>query len=185
MIQFPHLRLKKGFTAILLCSITCVAMAQTDSAYRQLPATRQKVPLYIINSDIIGGGGSINVSNIKAINVLKGNVPDLARYKNLDKYGVIIFILKDSVKVEAKSFNDIKLWLNMKGEVDFTVDGFFVDNKNLRVATADINEINVIKKDQQNKLLNNVINVWTIPPGSRKGEAPHSNPGKSGEIYIR
>jgi hypothetical protein len=185
MIRFPHFLFKKGLSAILLCSGAYTAIAQTDSVYRQLPAAREKVPLYIINSDIIGGGGSINVSNIKAINVLKGNVPDLARYKNLDKYGVIIFILKDSVKVEAKSFNDIKLWLNMKGEVDFAVDGFFIENKNLRIATADINEINVIKKDQQNKLLNNVINVWTIPPGSRKGEAPHSNPGKPGEIYIR
>ena len=185
MMKLSYLAFKKGLAFMLLCLSTVLVKAQTDTTYRHLPATREKIPLYIISPNIIGGGDAVNVNDVKSLNVLKDHAVT-PPFKNLDKYGVIIITLKETIKVDTKSFNDIKLWLNIKGEVDFAVDGFFIDDKSLLIATASINEINVIKKNPQNKLANTVINIWTLEPGTRKGFVPPPpGAGKPGEIYIR
>jgi hypothetical protein len=177
--------LKKAILLLVLCSFTTIAFAQldtlTNSTYRHLPDAREKVPLFIINNNIIGAL-NVNPNDIKAISVFKGadNIPPML--KNLDKYGIIMITLKKGINVPAKSFNDIKQWLGIKTNVKFAVDGFYVDDTRLMVGTQSIYDINIIRDD---KGAASTINIWTMAPSSRKGNPPPPPNGKPGEIYIR
>jgi hypothetical protein len=174
------------FISLLSFSSAC-AMAQTDTIYRHLPDTRQRVPLYVINNHIIGSGLNINPNDIESINVFKGteNIPP--QFRNLSKDGILFINLKKGIEIKTRSFKEIKDWLDIKEGVKFAVDGYFVYDMNLVIATASICQVDVIKKQQQNKSVPDVINIWTLEPGARKGNAPGApHPmDKPGEIYIR
>lgn len=161
-------------------------MAQSDTIYRHLPVTREKQPLFIINHHIIGFG-NISPNDIDSIQVFKNsNIP--ANLKNLDKYGVILVVLKKNIVVKTKSFHEIKEWLGITGNVKFAVDGFFIDDESLLVSTQSITEINVIKNNSTpGKIEDTVINIWTLEPNVRKGSLnlPVKSTDKPGTIYIR
>ncbi len=179
--------LRKAILLIMLCSCATVAMAQRDTlkdtVYKHLPDARVDNPLIVINDHIIGAL-NVNPNDIKSINVFKDkdNIPP--GLKNLGKYGIIMVTLKDGIKVPAKSFDDIKQWLDIKGDVKFAVDGFYVNDQSLLVSTQSVFEINVLR-DTKGEVT--AINVWTLAPGARKGgiQSPRPANAKPGEIYIR
>jgi hypothetical protein len=177
--------LRKAVLLLALCSFTTITFAQQDplkdTVYRHLPDAREKVPLFVINDNIIG---ALNISpnDIKAISILKEpNIP--GRLKNLGKYGVVLVTLKDGIKVPAKSLEEVKQWLGINNKVKFAVDGFYVDDATLMIGIQSIFEMNVIRDDKGSA---STINIWTMAPSSRKGNPPPPPPnGKPGEIYIR
>jgi hypothetical protein len=186
MMKLSYLVFKKGLASILLCLSTVLAMAQTDTVYRHLPEAKQRTPMYVINNHIIGSGLNINPNDIEAINVFKGaeNIPP--QFRNLSKDGILFINLKKGIEIKTRSFKEIKDWLDIKEDLRFAVDGFYVDDMNLAVAVSSICQLEVIKKQQQNKSVPDVINIWTLEPGSRKGFMPPPPiAGKPGEIYIR
>ncbi|SEO97509.1 hypothetical protein [Mucilaginibacter sp. OK283] len=186
MMKLDHLTFKKGLGFILLCFSTVLVKAQADTVYRHLPDARQRIPLYVINNQIIGSGLNINPNDIEAINVFKGteNIPP--QFRNLSKDGILFINLKKGIEIKTRSFKEIKDWLDIKEDVRFAVDGFYVDDMNLAVAVSSICQLDVIKKQQQNKSVPDVINIWTLEPGSRKGFVPPPPvAGKPGVIYIR
>lgn len=178
--------MKKLIIILLVCFKSLLVIAQSDTVYRHLPVTREKQPLFIINSNIIGFG-NINPKDVDSVKVFKNStIP--ANLKNLDKYGVILVILKKNIVVEAKSFGEIKEWLGITGNVKFAVDGFFIDDESLLVSTQSISEINVIKNNNAaGQQKDTVINIWTLEPNARNGNAhfPAKGTDKPGTIYIR
>jgi hypothetical protein len=176
--------LRKAVLLLALCSFTTITFAQQDplkdTVYRHLPDAREKVPLFVINDNIIG---ALNISpnDIKAISILKEpNIP--GRLKNLGKYGVVLVTLKDGIKVPTKSLEEVKQWLGINNKVKFAVDGFYVDDATLMIGIQSIFEMNVIRDDKGSA---STINIWTMAPSSRKGNPPPPPNGKPGEIYIR
>jgi len=186
MMKLSYPTFKKGLALMLLCLSTVLVKAQTDTVYRHLPDARQRIPAYVINNHIIGSGLNINPNDIEAINVFKGaeNIPP--QFRNLSKDGILFITLKKGIEIKTRSFKEIKDWLDIKEDVRFAVDGFYVDDMNLVVATSSICQLEVIKKQVQNKLVPDVISIWTLEPGSRKGFVPPPPiVGNPGEIYIR
>jgi hypothetical protein len=174
----------KNIFLLLLCSISIHSLAQ-DTTYRKLPDTRVNMPLCIINSRIIGWVDILNPDSIKNVNVYKDNQTP-KNLKNLGQYGIVI--ISTSQYIKTKTFSEIKNWLDLEGNIKFAIDGFFVDDESLLIATNSINEINVIKNPTEI-----VVNIWTLPTGRRKGEiVPHPQTSLDiipqfppGTIYIR
>ena len=161
-------------------------MAQSDTVYRHLPVTREGVPLFIINGHIIMNVNDINPNDITAINILEdSNIP--ANFKNLSQYGVVTVTLKKTIKTQTKSLREIKEWLDIKADTKFAVDGFFIDDKNLMVATPSLTEINILKNnDLSGHLKDVVINIWTLNPANRRYvPGKRLSTDKPGVIYIR
>lgn len=186
MMKLSYPTFKKGLAFMLLCLSTMLVKAQTDTVYRHIPDAKQRIPTYVINNHIIGSGLNINPNDIESINVFKGaeNIP--SQFRNLSKDGILFITLKKGIEIKTRSFKEIKDWLDIKEDVRFAVDGFYVDDMNLAVATSSICQLEVIKKRVQGKSVPDVINIWTLEPGSRKGFVPPPPiVGKPGEIYIR
>ncbi|MES2277990.1 MAG: hypothetical protein V4592_18320 [Bacteroidota bacterium] len=172
---------------IALVFLCHTAIAQTDTTYRYLSNAKQSAPLVVINSHIIGGLNSVLPGNIDSIHILKSRADMPANLKNLGKYGVILVKLKKKAKIETKSFREIKKWMNINGGAKFAVDGFFVDDENIVVATRAITQIDVIRDKPEDDLADVVINVWTLAPQGR-GPLKHGErlpTDKPGVIYIR
>lgn len=192
--------MKKLFTIVLAVFIVSMAMAQSDSTnaiksklttnvgdsvYLHLPDAKDKQPLYIINSNIIGGLSYLNPNDIASLTVLKGrDIP--ANLANLGRFGLVSITLKKGVKFETNTFNDIKKKFAIKGKVRFAVDGYFVSDESLLLSAKDINEINVTWKKNKDTLFDVTVNVWMLEPEARKGIIYKSNPNdKPGTIRIR
>jgi hypothetical protein len=170
----------KNIFLLLLCCISIRSLAQ-DTKYHKLPDTRENMPLCIINSRIIGWVDILNPDSIKTFNVYKDNQTP-KNLKNLGQYGVLLISTNQYIK--TKTFAEIKNWLDLEGNVKFAVDGFYVDDETLLIATSSIKEINVI-----NNVINNstevVVNIWILPTGRRKGEFIPNPKAPPGTIYIR
>ncbi|HMG10554.1 MAG TPA: hypothetical protein VK609_18710, partial [Mucilaginibacter sp.] len=110
-----------------------------------------------------------------------------ANFKNLSQYGVVTVTLKKTIKTQTKSLREIKEWLDIKADTKFAVDGFFIDDKNLLVATPSITEINILKNnDLSGHLKDVVINIWTLNPANRRYvPGKRLSTDKPGVIYIR
>ncbi|HEY2582016.1 MAG TPA: hypothetical protein VGI43_09420 [Mucilaginibacter sp.] len=179
--------MKKLFLSTIFCIVSVATFAQ-DSTYKKLPEARTNVPLVIINSNIIGGLTELNPSLIQSINVYKGEkVP--ANLKNLGMYGVIAIETKQIVK--TKSLQEIKAWFEVVGNVSFAIDGFFVTDESLMIATSDIAGINIISLPEKkgDMIINEmVINIKTRfavekKPGPQDVKRNPNDP--PGTIYIR
>jgi hypothetical protein len=171
--------MKKIILVFFLCFGCCLVSFGQDTAYRHLPQTKEFWPTFIINSTIIAGNlDSIPPNQISKIDVLKKPIPIPANLKNISKYGVIMIYTSQDVK--TKTFAEIKNWLNINGNVKYAIDGFFTDDETLLVATNSIKEIDVIKESTEN-----VINIWTLPAGRRKGEFVPNPKDPPGTVYIR
>jgi hypothetical protein len=166
----------KNIFLLLLCCISIHSLAQ-DTTYRKLPVAKLNVPTYMINSRIIGGVDGLNPDSIKTINVYKDKtVPE--NLKNLGQFGIVLISTNQYIK--TKTFAEIKNWLDLEGNIKFAVDGFYVDDETLLIATNSIKEINVI-----NNATEVVVNIWTLPIGRRKGEFVPPPQTPPGTIYIR
>jgi len=193
--------MKKLITVLITVFSISIAVAQTDSVYtvksfyagnapdsvyHHLPDAKENTPTYIVNNNIISNLNSIDPNTITGIEVLKDNarIPD--NLKNLNKYGLVKVNLKADIKIETKSFKAIGQWLNMKGPVKFAVDGFFIDDENMLIATDSILGIDVISNKFNKTEAGATINVWTLSPANRKGLLQVKRPtDKPGVIYIR
>ncbi len=180
--------LKTAIAVIFWCFNSAFAIAQTDTAYRYLPDAKQHTPFYVVNDNIITSGlNFVNPIDIDNIYVWKDKAQIPPRLSNLVKDGIIMIKLKKDIKVKTRSFKEIKEWLDIKEDVKFAVDGFYVSDTSFVVATASICQVDVIKKQLQTTWVPEAINIWTLVPAARKGSphgAPHST-DKPGEIYIR
>ena len=166
----------KNIFLLLLCCISICSLAQ-DTTYHKLPNAKENVPTFIINSRIIGWLDSLNPDYIKTVNVYKDNQTP-KNLKNLGQYGMVL--ISTSQDIKTKTFAEIKNWLDLEGNIKLAVDGFFVDDETLLIATNSINEIDVIKNPTEI-----VINIWTLPIGRRKGEFVPNPKAPPGTIYIR
>jgi hypothetical protein len=182
--------MKKLILSIIFCTIVSIVFAQ-DSIYRKLPDAKTNAPLFLINSKIICGISNLNPDFIATINIYKGDkVP--ANLKNLSQYGIVDIQTKLPLEIRTKTFQEIEEWLNIKGKVGFAVDGFFVDDETLQIATDGIMEINVVRNPNGNESA--IINIWTLEPNKRhvppvpqnaKPLDPLLGTSPTGVIYIR
>jgi hypothetical protein len=156
--------MKKLILLAIFCINGMIALSQ-DTTYRKLQDARTNVPLYLVNSNIIGGLGDLNPNLIQSVNVYKTErVPD--NLKNLGLYGIVVIETKQTFK--TKTFKEIKDWLNIEGKVIIAVDGFFVDDETLTIDTNGIIEVDVIRSQNIDKPT--TINLWTL--ASEKRHAP-------------
>ncbi|WP_428328918.1 hypothetical protein [Mucilaginibacter sp.] len=180
--------MRKAIIFIVLW-IACLTVFAQDTTYRKLPDARVDYPLWIINNAIITSSTSnsnskwLDVNKIQNLMVYKDKDTP-ARIKNLGINGVISITTKQVIV--TKTFAEIKDWLNIKGKVQYAVDGFFVDDTSLLIATCAIKEINVIpvtdKPDET------IINIWTLLPKERKGFPAYFKSEHlilPGTVYIR
>jgi hypothetical protein len=182
-----HYIMKKTGLIILLSFTSLFAMAQADTTYRQLPVAKEGAVLFLVNGIIVSDMWSISPSGIKTITVLKVGSGMPANIKNLSKYGVILITTKKKIKLDTKKISDFKKWLHINEDVQYALDGFYVDDENLKIATTSINEIDILKKNDEDKLPVTVINIWTLAPRQR-GKVVyggHKPTDKPGVIYIR
>lgn len=156
-----------------------------DSLYRHLPDAKKDQPLYIVNSNIITGVSHINPNDITSINILTGaEIP--ANLVNLSRFGIVFITLRKDAKIKTSTFSEIKKEFNIGGKAKFAVDGYFVDDESLLIATHDINEINLTWKKLSEGPPDVIINIWTLAPDARKGFIYKPNPNdKPGTIRIR
>lgn len=175
--------LMKKASLIVLCSFTSLfAMAQADTPYRQLTVAKEGAVLFLVNGIIISDLSSINPTDIKHIIILKPGTNTPANIKNLSKYGVVVVTTRKRVKLDTKKISDFKKWLHINEDVQYALDGFYIDDENLKIATTSINEIDVLRKGGDDKLLATVINIWTLAPKQRGpvvygGRKPTDKPG--------
>ncbi|MFC0518823.1 hypothetical protein ACFFGT_31710 [Mucilaginibacter angelicae] len=157
-----------------------------DSVYHHLPDAKENVPTHIINANIITNLNFIDPKTITGINVLKDDAKLPAKFRNLNKYGLITIDVKAGTKINTKSFKEIGKWLNMKGPVKYAVDGFFIDDENMLIATDSILGMEVTLNKYNQTETGATINVWTLAPSNRKGLLQVKRAtDKPGVIYIR
>ncbi len=157
-----------------------------DSLYRHLPDAKERQPLIIVNSNIIAGLGHLNPNDITSLSVLKDREAVPPNLANISRFGVLLITLKKDVKIETKTFDDIKKRFGIDGKVRFAVDGYFVDDENMLISAQDINEINLTWKKNKDGSPDVTINIWMLTPETRKGPVAGRRPtDKPGEIYIR
>jgi 4-amino-4-deoxy-L-arabinose transferase-like glycosyltransferase len=179
--------MKKAVFVALLSFTTLFAIAQTDTTYRQLPVVAiDNVVVFLTNEQVlIQDLAVINPQNIKHISVLKDKASIPESFKNLGKYGVILVTTKKKVSIATRRFAEVKEWFHINEPVQYALNGFYVDDENLQLATASINEVNIFRKG--NEFPVTVINIWTLLPKQRNG-MPHGGrkpTDKPGVIYIR
>ena len=163
-----------------------VAIDSVDALYRHLPDVKENTPLYILNSAIISNLNLINPKDITGLNILKDDAELPANFKNLKRYGVVSVTLKAGVKIKTKSFKEIGRWLDVKGPVKYAVDGFFIDDETMLIATNSILGLDVVLNKFNDAEAGATINVWTLTPPNRKGLLQMKRPAdKPGVIYIR
>jgi hypothetical protein len=188
MMKNSRLLLKMVIATVLSYFCQGLAHAQSDTSFRHLPDAKQRMPLYVVNDTIISSSlDFVNPANIQSIEVLKDGSKLAPRLKNLTSDGIIYIHFKKQIVIKTKSFTGIKDWLGITADVKFALDGYYVDDTSLVIATEAIYQVDVIKILKQNVQVPDVINVWTLPPAARKGFAPGTpHPtDKPGEIYIR
>lgn len=170
--------MKKLLVFVLLCLKISFATAQADSSAYHLPDARKGMPLVVFNQHIIGSL-NINPNDIETVTVTKDSAVIVPGFKNLGRFGIVWITLKKQVKVDVRTFKEIKTWFNITDNVRFAVDGYFIDDENLQVVTQSIAGIDVLKNNQQNYKGPNTINVRTVVPNNAIPKA------KPGEIILR
>ncbi len=129
----------------------------------QPPRTVQPQPVFLINSNLIVGSdlGKINPQDIADIRVYKGSEAP-AMWRSLTANGIIAITLKPNVKTvpKAKSLAKIGKELKLKGPVTYQLEGLPLEDRTLRVATADIARL-----DTQQTATGTVVNIHlAVPP---------------------
>ncbi len=101
-------------------------------------------PLYVFNSSVIVGGNSlagINPRAIQELKIYKGATDAPWRWRNLTAHGIVNFTIP--AKIKSKTFAQIGRRLKVNGPTNYLVNGLLVGDISLRIATADIAEIQV------------------------------------------
>jgi hypothetical protein len=123
----------------------------------------QPQPVFLVDSHVIMGRGlaQINPQDIADIYVYKGsNVP--GKWLSMTANGVIAITLKPHVKpkLKSKSLAALGRQLKLRGPVTYQLEGLPIDDQTLRVATADIAQL-----DTQQTAAGTVVNIHlAVPP---------------------
>jgi hypothetical protein len=125
--------------------------------------TVQPQPVFLINSNLIVGGGlvKINPQDIAEIKVYKGSDAP-AKWRSLTANGIIAITLKLDVKALPKSKSLVEIGKSMKvrGPVTYQLEGLPLEDLTLRIATADIAQL-----DTQPTASGTVVNIrLAVPP---------------------
>jgi hypothetical protein len=135
-------------------------------------------PIYLLNSHIIINGNGLNGINpqdIADLHVYKGaDAP--VQWRSLTEHGIINITLKPGVrhKLKTKSLTVIRRQTKATGLVSFKLNGLRLDDPSLRIATAAIAGLDVLRNESET-----VINIRLAP---FKPLPRHDPPGT---IYIR
>lgn len=138
------------------------AQAAAPTAEQPSRAVRPQ-PVFLINSNLIVGGGlvKINPQDIADIIVYKDpKVP--AKWRSLTANGIIAITLKPDVKAlpKSKSLPEIGESMKLRGPITYQLEGLPIDDQALRVATADIAQL-----DTQQTATGTVVNIHlAVPP---------------------
>jgi len=153
-------------------------MAQAGATPATRPA-RPVVPgpLVILNARLItglGGLDELSPDNIKKVAVYKGgNYPSAtpAQWRGLDANGIIDLTLKKKVRLKSQSLTQLGRSLQAKGPVSYTINGLPAASGTLRIVTAEIEELQVVRTLAGTTLHVRVYSVSnrpakTYPPGT-------------------
>ena len=144
----------------------------------------QPDPLYILNSQVIIGNGlqEILPNDIEKLAIYKGGADTPSKWRSLTEYGIISITLKakSKTRIEAKTLAQIGKGLKLEGPVSYLINGMPVGEADLRIATAAIGEVKVMRATPTNSttLVNIQIAHYTPLP-------PAPDPSGKPRIMIR
>ena len=149
------------------------AATTASAAHPALPE-----PVSILNAHIIIGGSGLNGVNphdIADLQVYKGADAPM-QWRSLTEHGIIAITLKPGVKpkLKTKSLAAIRRQAAATGLVNFKLNGMRLEDTSLRIATAAIAGLDVLRDET-----GTVINIRLAP---FKPLPRHDPPGT---IYIR
>jgi hypothetical protein len=134
-------------------------------------------PVILLNSHIIVNEFDVAKPNdIAKIEVYKGaDAP--VQWRSLTEHGIIDIMVKPEVKLKlkTKSLYALRRQVKAAGLVSFKLNGMRLEDNSLRIATAAIARLDVVRDDHET-----VINIRLAP---RKPSPPRHDP--PGTIYIR
>lgn len=141
----------------------------SQEKYFKLTEATFHCPTIIINDNIISNNYFIknNKELITKISVMK-DTPDKKNHKlyNLSENG-IIFIEFDE-KIKTTSQYDLNIFFGLDKKREVYVNGYLLEDSEYKIATESIIEIEFVKPNPSNKLVNKSINVWTITNKQRQ-----------------
>jgi|GEM_PF-2907283 len=140
------------------------------------PATRSARPyvpgpLVLVNSRLItglGGLDGLNPDNIKKIDIYKGGdypgTTTPAQWRGLDENGIVDLTLKKKVRLKSQSLAQLGRHLQAKEPVSYTINGLPAASGTLRIVTAEIEEVKLVRTLAGTTLNVQVYAVSNRPP---------------------
>ncbi|KIA82551.1 hypothetical protein OA84_10325 [Kaistella solincola] len=137
-------------------------------SFEKLLFSKKDIPTVIINGNIIANqevSTSIPKAKIKSIAVKKA-AENAINFSNLSEYGFILFTVENP-EIEVKSQEEIRKFFGVDAKTKIYVDGFLVDNDDMKIASKAIKEVEIISPNERDLLAEKIINIWTLEKDSR------------------
>lgn len=157
--------MKTKISILLLLFAVTVANAQS---FNKLIYSKKNSPTYIINAQIIANqevSASIPNVKIKSIAVKKAT-ENANNFSNLSEYGFILFTVENP-EIEVKSQEEIRKFFGVDAKNKIYVDGFMVDNDDMKIASRAIKEVEIISPNERELNTEKIINIWTLEKDHR------------------
>jgi len=152
--------MKTKISLLLLLFAATVANAQS---FNKLVYSKKNSPTYIINANFIANqevSTSIPKAKIKSIAVKKA-AENTNNFSNLSEYGFILFTVENP-EIEVKSQEEIRKFFGVDAKTKIYVDGFLVENADMKIASKAIKEVEIISPNERELNTEKIINIWTL-----------------------
>ncbi|TBN16435.1 hypothetical protein [Hyunsoonleella pacifica] len=129
--------------------------------YVKLPYAKSNSPTIIIEKDIIANESTIEVSKalITGMSVMKLK-PNRKEHKffNLSEGGIVFVTLKETPAFKTQA--ELNEFFGIHKDNQVYLNGYLIEDKDYKIATNSIVEVELIKPDSRNKLEGKTINIW-------------------------
>ena len=156
--------------------VLLVSNSYAQDNYVKLPLTKGNCPIIIVEKNIIASESLLITKKelITQTSILKDK-PNRKEHKffNLSENG--IFFIKLKQKIAFRTQSELNKFFGLDRNNKVYINGYLIENRNYKIATESINEIELVKPDSTNNLDKGVINIWTLTKEKRiKGCAKHT-----------
>ena len=145
-------------------------------SFEKLLYSKKDKPTVLINKNIIANFELIEqipdskIIKMEVMKTAKKEVDQYTKtYPNLSQYGLILVEMTFG-KLDTKTQNEIRKFLDADTKTKIYVDGFLLMNEDYVIATKSIKEIEFISPNEQNLNEEKVINIWTLEKDRRLGD---------------
>ncbi|WP_298539699.1 hypothetical protein [uncultured Aquimarina sp.] len=159
---------KKLLFLLLVINFNCLSQE-----VNKLPNSKIGIKTVLFNNNILGNEkmmySTFNPKNLKSVAVVKDQECNKCKGKfspNLTEFGLLLVEIDQTI--ESKTQSEINQFFGFRKNNPIYLDGYLIDNKDYKISTLAIEKIEKIKPNNQNNLINEVLNIWTLTKSDRK-----------------